>query len=81
MFMGKKEVTKEEFEKNNILTKKMYFLIEEYRERVYLSAAAVCRDIGISYRTYMGLNSGERYTVALTLRKIKTFSEKHGLSL
>ena len=79
--MGKKEVTKEEFEKNNILTKKMYLLIEEYRESVYLSAAAVCRDIGISYRTYMGLNGEDRYTVIFTLRKIKNFLDKHGLSL
>lgn len=80
MFIGRTEITKEEFERNKELTKRMYSLIERYRAHCFLSAHYVCADIGISYRTYMGLN-GDRYTVIHTLRKIKNFLDKHGLCL
>lgn len=81
MFIGRTEVTEEEFEKNKELTKKMYILIEKYKNSNFISAADVCSDIGISYRTYMGLNGSDRYTVIHTLRKIKAFLDKHGLSI
>jgi len=81
MFIGRTEITREEFERNKELTKRMYSLIEKHRTDCFLSAHYICADIGISYRTYMGLNGEDRYTVIFTLRKIKNFLDKHGLSL